>query len=486
MSDAHYDPSAGEIGPDARGKYTHLGCELLVRAIDDANRRGGFDAIAVLGDFLDEGDADWSDQALDQVASKIIQAAKGTPILVVGGNHDGPAKRLYKKFGTKPGLVELGGYRFYLSCDPCDGDYCTRPEADRKNFTKIVSAPGGPIIALQHNPIYPEIISKSPFMLINHKQVLEDYSGAGVMLSISGHYHRGQEISELAGVKYATIGALSVSPFSYSLVTLDGRDVAIDQRQLAMPDGLEIIDCHTHTEMAYCGRGITAEANIARARIFGLSGICVVEHAPQFYVDRESFMHGEHISRPQLWQEGPSRAAQFRRDICPLRSDYVRIGLEVELDRSGKLTIRDEDRDIPDFLLGAIHFMATDLRSLSEKAFADEFMRYTRGLLAGGIDILAHPLRLFSSYGRSIPEYIPSLLAAELAGASVATELNYHHSFPVEQYVSECIARGVKLATGSDAHELNMAANMTAGIAMVQKLAGQEDISELLWKPRQV
>ncbi len=483
LTDAHYDPSASGIGPDARGKYTSLGCELLVRAIDDANRRGGFDAIAVMGDFLDDGEADWSDQALDQVAAEITQAADGKPILVVPGNHDGPAKRLYKKFGTRPGLVELAGYRFYLSADTCDGDYCTRSDADRKAFTDIASKPGGPLIALQHNPIYPEIVSKSPFMLINYKQVIEDYSAAGVMLSISGHYHRGQPISELAGVKYATVRALSASPFNYSLVTLEGEDVSIAPRQLAMPDGLDIFDCHTHTEMAYCGTDVTAQANIDRARAFGLSGICVVEHAPQLYVEREVFWHGEYISRPGLWQEGPSRADKFRRDICCLRSDYVRIGLEVDLDRSGKLTIRDEDRDIPDVLLGAVHFMAVDIKSLSDEAFADELMRYTIGLLGAGIDILAHPLRLFSSYGRPIPAHIPSLLAKELAQASVATELNFHHSFPVERFISECISMGVKLATGSDAHQLDKAANLTAGIAMAQSLAGREDISDLLWRP---
>ena len=155
----------------------------------------------------------------------------------------------------------------------------------------------------------------------------------------------------------------------------------------------------------------------------------------------------------------------------------------MDLDRSGKLTIRDEDRDIPDVLLGAVHFMAVDIKSLSDEAFADELMRYTIGLLGAGIDILAHPLRLFSSYGRPIPAHIPSLLAKELAQASVATELNFHHSFPVERFISECISMGVKLATGSDAHQLDKAANLTAGIAMVQSLAGREDISDLLWRP---
>ncbi len=483
LADAHYDPSAGEIGPDGRGQYTSLGCELLVRAIDDANRRGGFDAIAVMGDLINDGDADWADKALAEIAEKITRAAKGTPILVVAGNHDGPAKRLYKKFGLRPGLVELDGYRFYIFADRHDGDYGSRAEADRKIFTDLAAKGSGPVIALQHNPIYPDIVSKSPFMLTNCKPVIEDYSAAGVTLSISGHYHRGQAISELSGVKYITVPALCKSPFSYSIVTLDGKDVSLEQRQLSMPDGLAVYDCHTHTEMAYCGTDVTARANIARARAFGVSGICLTEHAPQLYVAREEFMHGQHISRPELWQEGPSRTAQFIRDICSLRSDYVRIGLEVELDRCGKLTIRDEDRDIPDVLLGAIHFMAADIGSLSDKAFADEFMRYTRGLLGSGVDILAHPLRLFSWPGRSVPAHIPSLLAEELAQASVAVEINFHHSFPVEQFISECISRGVKLATGSDAHQLNKAANLTAGIAMVQRLAGREDIAELLWRP---
>ena len=126
----------------------------------------------------------------------------------------------------------------------------------------------------------------------------------------------------------------------------------------------------------------------------GLAGVVLTEHGPQLYCSAEDFWAGRHVRQPRLWRDGPvSRMAALRRLVDPLRSSYVRAGLEVEVDADGQLILRDGDRDWPDLLLGAVHFLPADADGLAPAELAGPFMRTTEKLLSAGVDVLAHPLR---------------------------------------------------------------------------------------------
>jgi histidinol phosphatase-like PHP family hydrolase len=220
---------------------------------------------------------------------------------------------------------------------------------------------------------------------------------------------------------------------------------------------------------------------IARARTFGLSGLCLVEHAPQLYCEADDFWVGNHIRKPKLWREAKHpRMAEFRERILPLRGDFVRVGLEVELDADGRLTLQDEDRDWPDLLVGAVHFLeAGDVDSLSDKVLVEQFMQACRGLLAAGVDVLAHPWRLFGRRKKPVPLELYEQLADMLAGAGTAAEINFHIQRPGAEFFRLCIQRGVKIAFGSDAHRLHDVGNLWAHLEMLEEFAGTKDPAEL-------
>ncbi len=482
IADVHYLPTAETTDP--AGRQREYGRELLRRAIEDARRRGGFDAIALLGDLVDNGADPAAEGYLMELRDEIREAAPDSPLLVAPGNHDISAEMALKVFDARTGLIELGGYRFVIIVDPYEpGDFCTRRESDLDMMTKIAALPGGPIVALQHNILDPWIdFPGYPMNMLNREQVLENYARAGVLMSISGHYHEGYPLHEHMGVKYLTVKALCSHGFNYGLVTLAGRDVKAEVRNLTVPEGVPVVDCHCHTEFAYCGRGISTATAIDRAGRFGMSGLCLVEHSPQLYIPAEDFWKARHVYEPAYWRTMPQlRADQFRRAVEPLRNSRVRIGMEVELDAAGDLILRDEDRQWLDLIVGAIHWMPLDNGSLTRGETAAEFMRVNEALISHGVDVLAHPFRVlpFKKVGLITELYAP--LADMLADSGTAAELSFHINRPDADFFAACIERGVKIALGSDAHCPWEEGGFSAHLAMLEQIVPRDRLADVLY-----
>lgn len=226
ITDVHYATcDADAVGPAKR--HCLRGRELLGAALRDA--RGRFDVLALLGDMLNNGASPQAAAALRNLREEIDRHANDIPRLVVPGNHDEDPQCLLDILGGRAGLHEIGGYRFVVHADPFDGILATRTDADRRALTDLAARPGGPIVVCQHNPIHPPIEADYPYMLTNRDDVMADYARAGVLLSISGHYHAGLPRHDLDGVAYLTAPALCEAPFPYTVVTLDGRNVTVEQ-----------------------------------------------------------------------------------------------------------------------------------------------------------------------------------------------------------------------------------------------------------------
>jgi len=482
IADAHYaaSPAAG-----AGGRPCPLGCELIRRAVEDARCRGGFDAVALMGDLLDDGSSPRAGDDLRDIREHVEAAGVDVPVLAVPGNHDGDGRRLLAALGCRPGLREIGGYRFFTFADAYgEGDNCARSEPDRRSLLAAARQDGPPIVALQHNPVHPPIESDYPYMHANRDEVLRDYRAAGVLVSVSGHYHPGQPLSAEGGVRYFTAPALCEPPFRYAVLTLRGRSVGVEVRALRLEPHRAVLDCHVHTEFAYCARDVTAEEAVARARTFGLGGICLVEHAPQLYCCQEDFWSGRHIREPARWRGGSSsRMAEFRAAMQPRRDAFVRVGLEVELDADGQLTLRDEDRAWIDLMVGSVHWLREDLEQLGDARLAEAFMRTTERLLRRGVDVLAHPWRLFPRAGRKVPKRLYGRLAELLAATGTAAEINFHDNRPDPDFFAGCIRRGVKLTFGSDAHELREVGAFACQHELLRRAAGGKDLTEVLFCP---
>jgi len=232
ISDLHYAEARNPAHPK---RYCEQGCRLAGEAIDRARR---LDAIALLGDFLDDGTREGSLGRLVEIRDRVRTAAGDVPLLAVPGNHDGPYDRVFEAFDTRPGLHEIGGYRFVAFADPyAPGDFCTRRDEDLDFPLSIAARPGGPIVALQHGPINPPVHSADyPYMHTNRQEIMDRYSTAGVLLSLSGHYHKGQPLNLAGGVWYFTVPALVEPPFRYAIVTLQDREVSIEPGQILPAD----------------------------------------------------------------------------------------------------------------------------------------------------------------------------------------------------------------------------------------------------------
>ncbi len=244
LADIHHAPDE-LLASDGSAEFPCIsGCELSRRAIEDAKNRGGFDYIILPGDLLNDGTAANAEQLLMELKEQIISAAPDTPILVVPGNHDGDPERLLAIFKNEPGLHEVSisgcvSYRIVTFADHYTEDnYCTRSSRDREFLLRLAEREGPPIIVIQHGCIYPHIESDYPFRLTNSEQLMQDYAQAGVLLSISGHYHVGQPMSIAGGVRYFTASALCSAPFQYTIVTLSGENVAIEQYRLMISEEL--------------------------------------------------------------------------------------------------------------------------------------------------------------------------------------------------------------------------------------------------------
>jgi histidinol phosphatase-like PHP family hydrolase len=419
-----------------------------------------------------------------QVEKSLRKLAGDRPILVVPGNHDGSPLSLYKVFSARPGVHKVGGANVLPIGDQWEGEEAFRRQADREAVARAAAA-DRPLIVCQHSPVHPPIEADYPYMLTNREQAMADYESAGVALSVSGHYHPGQALTEHNGVWYLTVPAICEAPFPYVMATVKGGKVKAAIRTLRRVHPPALTDNHCHTEFSYCGKGVTAAAAIERAKVFGLKRLCLTEHAPQLYCTADEFWNARHLTDPSCWRSAAnSRMSEFRRCMQAVRNGLVRIGLEVEQDQDGNLTLHDEDRECCDVLLGAVHWVLDGSEEASDENFVRCFWRDTAGLIEHGVDVLAHPLRAFRARKMTPPKHLMQDLAAMLAESGVAAEINFHGALPFPDFLAECVRAGVQLSFGSDAHIVQEVGNLTAHLALLRALAGRRDVEELMWQPR--
>jgi len=498
LADLHYVNSAEHVCaiPARKG---HMARELMRRAFLRASRASGnIDGIVFMGDMVDNGLAARAEEDLAELRDEANDL--GVPCVIVPGNHDGSPDRLLRVFDDTAGLHEIGGVRLLSFADRYDeNDVCTRSlESTEQALAQCSNGYGGPLIALQHSPIHPSIESDYPYMLQDRERVMGAYRDARVALSISGHYHPGQPPTQVDGVTYVTCPALCEAPFGFLVVRIHEGLAEIEEHSLAMDPALGLEDLHCHTHYAYCAKDVTAEAVIERARDFGLSRIYLTEHAAQLYLAPEDFWRGAFIREPDIWlreRNSPrSRMEAFRAEVSGLRSDDVRLGMEVECDGLGRLTLADEDREGWDLLVGAVHYLPGTLTDDPDlRTVAREFLSFTESLLRGGVDTLAHPFRLFrrAKWGPSTDREDVRCAARELyapvadllAECGVAAEVNYHTNEPDAEFFAMCIERGVRIALGSDSHWLGEVGEFAPHLDLLRRASASEDWGQVLYQP---
>ena len=75
IADVHYTTDAADAASAPARRRCLLGCELVRRAIEDARRRGGLDAIALMGDLINDAHELWEVALLGRHVEMLHQAA---------------------------------------------------------------------------------------------------------------------------------------------------------------------------------------------------------------------------------------------------------------------------------------------------------------------------------------------------------------------------------------------------------------------------
>jgi histidinol phosphatase-like PHP family hydrolase len=434
--------------------------------------------VVILGDLIDDSRASHAirdSEAIGQVLDRC-----GLPWIAVRGNHDLPHASFATAIGPDRGTAEMGGYRFVWFGDDYDAnDRTARTPEQLENLGS-----NGNIIALQHNPVFEIIEDPYPYMLGNRNAVVEAYEQAGVILSLSGHYHAGQGPSSWRGVTYVTAPALCEAPFNYLVVQITGIDVKVEKKALSV-GGLNLTDHHCHTHFAYCAEDITAETVIERSQLLGVHKQFLTEHAPQLYMSNDAFWAGDFLNDPDIWlrnRTGPEcRMDAYRAEVFALRSERVALGLELELDGLGRLMICDQDREGLNVLLGAVHFLpALSSKSPDTKKVEREFMKTSEGLLRQGVNILAHPFRVFQRAHLPEPTHLFRPMAEMLRSYGVAAELNFHVNAPERAFFEMCVELGVPISLGTDGHAMKQVANLRPHVEFLQEMVPDDRVGSLL------
>jgi histidinol phosphatase-like PHP family hydrolase len=98
--------------------------------------------------------------------------------------------------------------------------------------------------------------------------------------------------------------------------------------------------------------------------------------------------------------------------------------------------------------------------------------------------VLAHPFRFFTRKGLRKPEHLYPVIAERLAARGVAAEINFHSNDPEPAFFRECLKRGVRLALGSDAHELAEAGDMAPHLRLLESLGlSPQELPRVLFRP---
>ena len=478
VADLHFVGEAEHHG-DTGDRRVELGLELIERIVRRARAEGNVDAILVMGDLVDNGNMPRSEK--DLAALHDVLDAAGIISVIVPGNHDGPPEWLLDHMNDAPGPHTIKGYVLYSFADHVFlEDKCFRNARDLDALIKFVTEhPEQPVIALQHNPIYPHINDEYPYNIANPLDVIASYRRAAIVTSVSGHYHPGIPLTYSGGVGYVTCPALCEDPFPYLRLRVNGGEVISTRPKLKMDCPVTLSDVHVHTEFAFCGSGITAKTAIERAKQFGVDRISLTEHADQLYMDYDTWRMSEVISDPDLHHrmrdEKLDRYAEYRKAVEPLRSSSVRLGLEVECNSRFEPILLQEDRQGWDILLGGVHWMSTDM--IQECGSRDKtFMRLLDALIDSGVDILAHPFRYFHANGLPVPRQLFRTIAQLLADEGVAAEVNFHNNVPDDTFIRCCLEENVRIALGSDSHAFHEVGELQLHLDFLRRIGVSDEL----------
>jgi len=480
IADTHY---AGGSLDGCGARRTAIADILMLRAVHRLNRFIKPDLTVILGDLLEDGCGPRSRQEHERL-SEIIGKLE-SPYIVIPGNHDGDLDRFYGIYPRPAEIMDINGARILTFLDPEEPAYnASRTTTDLARMDQARSGHDGPIVSLQHVPLFPPGASASPYGYANADEVWAAFERSHFTLAISGHWHAGDDLIARGAGPAVIVPALGEAPFAFTEIIIDGDDVETRRHELSLPPGLNLFDYHVHTPFAYCSENMDMALSIALANEFGLAGLAFTEHSGQLYFDRDTFWSASFLREGIDTVQGrddrmPAYLARAR-EFCP----PAHLGLEIDCDNSGSPVVRREDWDQARIRLGSIHWL-DELRKpepeIDLNAAAEEMLGRLSRFLGCGIQILAHPLRVFRRWPDDLPVGLVSRMLDLLRQHDVAAEINFHVQKTSPEFMTACVERGVKLVLGSDSHHLYEIAEFYPHLELMRRCGfAASDLSQIL------
>lgn len=482
VADPHYEPHENILFPARRGEIADI---LLLRAVHRINRIIRPDLTVILGDIHDNGGTPEAVKQLERMRE--IAALLKSPWLIIPGNHDAPPELFYSVFPRPAETTDINGVRFVSFLDPEEpGWNARRTEHDLARMKKARAGWHGQIVMLQHVPLFPPGHSNCPYNYVNAGDIIAEMRRNGILLAISGHYHEGVELINDDGVNFLAAPALCQSPFSFLEIDLINGNVTVTRHDLRLPEKLNLWDMHVHTQFAYCSENMEVVKSMGLARDFGLAGLTFAEHSGHLYFDSDTYWKSKACLREGIdsAQKQNERMDAYLAALGNAGCRPLNTGLEVDCCFDGSLLMRPLDRNHVRYLLGSVHALSTLQNPQPDtKAIHGEFLGLTASLVRSKIDILAHPFRVLAHAKIEIPDSLFDPVVGLLKEAGVAAEINFHTDLPDAEFFRRCLAAGVKLALGSDAHNLYEIGEFTPHLALLRDCGVDGNLQEVLLNP---
>lgn len=479
LADIHFDPERSR--PECLGQ---LGDVFLTRAVYYINKFIKPDVVAILGDLLENAEAGNSIERFQQLRD-IAEKVK-TQLIIIPGNHDGPNEEFFEVFGAPPEYIDVSGVRIVPMTDlQVEGFNAFRPPENLQRMQKLAADFTGPLISLQHVPLFPPGKGDSIYNYTNAEESLTIMEDHGYILSLSGHYHPGMDTVSSGKVRCAAVPALCEPPFSLLEVEMETNGLKkIHHHHLKLPEGLNLTDWHVHTEFAYCSQNMQIRRAIETGNAIGLEKINFVEHSGQLYFPPDIFWSGAFM------EDGVDSA---RQEDCRIE-DFLRIstdsgllpsnrGLEVDCDFRGRPVLRPEDAERVAFMIGATHWLPSTRgqESFDKNTAGRELLTILSHFLSHRLTALAHPFRVFARVDITPPDWVYPEVVRLLKKHNVAAELNFHNQTPPAEFVELCLNEGVKLSLGSDSHNLAEIGFFNPHLKLLSDLGvGTSEINDVL------
>lgn len=463
-------------------RETGVADTLLRRAVFRLNRLIKPDLTILAGDLVNRGDAAYGAHDLQIIAEqvKLLQSH----VIAIPGNHDGDAKTFYQYFPQPERIVDLGNIRLVVNHSDMElpGYNSQRAPQDIELIAQARQGFNGQIITLQHTPCFPAGTSDCPYNYKNSAEINAIEAANGVLLSISGHHHKGfQPYRGANGVVYFAAPALCEAPFIISFVDIDPATGSMQWHSdnLQLDRRLGLVDTHVHTHSAYCSENLTLEKTRYLANLFGLKSFRLTEHSGHLLCSRERYHAAQYQAMEFLPQE--HRGGRYFAENLAGGVPAEHIGLEADIRYDGTFLAHPDDLAQANFVIGAIHEMKclTEQRQLTCEELRNQFLLHCRKILENNCVSLAHPFRVFRRAGLPIPPGCFEPLVKMLKESATAAEINFHTNEPPVDFFKLAIAAGVKLTLGSDTHNLYEIGDLALHLDFLKKCgvdANYEDV----------